>query len=362
MTKKQQYNHVRETLTPIPPPPKTWTTSTYHLERYTIRRNVKTVNVQLHGLRGNEKRTESMSFPLLPNVTDAELVRAAVFFSPNKWSVHFGMNVSQFQGNFSKPLDAGLLNALSSKKRAQQTRIPTQPPPPLHSQPTLPNTSTFQRQFQPPIPQPGQFQQPFLHTSQPPRGASGKRQGVWQWYLTRTRKMQISLAGAVILALICFSAIANAAVGSGNTTIPQATSTPAQQAVLTGDTPTPVPTLTQPSPTSVPTQKPTPIPTPKPTPLPTNAPVPTQPPKPTSPPCQAVNNNPWCYNFVPGNYITYPPSGFCNYFACIPTFYGSDDPGDGYIVQCADGSFSQSGGESGACSYHGGVSRPLYSH
>ena len=84
MSKKQQYHHVRETLTPTPPPPKTWTTPTYHLERSTIRRHVKTVNVQLHGLRGSEKRTESMSFPLLPNVTDTELVRAAVYFSPNK--------------------------------------------------------------------------------------------------------------------------------------------------------------------------------------------------------------------------------------------------------------------------------------
>jgi hypothetical protein len=112
---------------------------------------------------------------------------------------------------------------------------------------------------------------------------------------------------------------------------------------------------------AIPTAKPTPIPTQKPTPRP----QPTQPPvhpTPTKPACQAVNNNPWCYDFNPGKYITYPPSGFCNYFNCIPTFYGSDDPGDGYIAECNDGTYSQSGGESGACSSHGGVMRPLYSH
>jgi hypothetical protein len=64
----------------------------------------------------------------------------------------------------------------------------------------------------------------------------------------------------------------------------------------------------------------------------------------------------------PGNLIYTPPSNFCSYFNCISSFWEPDDPGDGYVVQCADGSFSQSGGERGACSYHVGVSRPLYSH
>src|SRR5438034_5283933 len=112
MSRRPQYNHVRVTLTPTPPLPKTWTTPTYHLERYTIRRNIKTVNVQLHGLRGSEKRTESISFPLLPNVNDAELVRAAVFCSPHKWTVHFGMNLKQFNGQFASPLSEQLLSAL----------------------------------------------------------------------------------------------------------------------------------------------------------------------------------------------------------------------------------------------------------
>ena len=41
---------------------------------------------------------------------------------------------------------------------------------------------------------------------------------------------------------------------------------------------------------------------------------------------------------------------FCTSHACIPNFPN----GNGYIVQCADGEWSHSGGLSGACSYHGG--------
>jgi len=128
-------------------------------------------------------------------------------------------------------------------------------------------------------------------------------------------------------------------------------------------TPTQVPTATPtPSPSPTATPKPTPKPTVlavKPTPKPTQRPLPTPTPKPH---CVAVNNNPWCYNFSPGGYIYYPPSGFCSYFNCIASFYASDDPGDGYVIECNDGTYSQSGGESGACSHHGGEMRPLYSH
>ncbi len=49
-----------------------------------------------------------------------------------------------------------------------------------------------------------------------------------------------------------------------------------------------------------------------------------------------------------------PPTAdqrFCQTHVCIPSFYG----GSGYVVQCADGEWSHSGGLSGACSYHGGV-------
>lgn len=132
----------------------------------------------------------------------------------------------------------------------------------------------------------------------------------------------------------------------GNTA--QATPTPTVTAKVAAPTPSP-----SPSPTDTPTTKPTSAPTQ----LPVLAPSPT--PKPT---CQAVNNNPWCYNFSPGSLIYNPPSAFCSYFPCIPTFYEPDDPGDGYIVQCTDGLYSQSGGERGACSKHGGVGRTLYAH
>jgi len=42
---------------------------------------------------------------------------------------------------------------------------------------------------------------------------------------------------------------------------------------------------------------------------------------------------------------------FCTTHDCIPNF----DNGRGSVVQCEDGSFSQSGGIQGACSHHGGV-------
>jgi hypothetical protein len=42
--------------------------------------------------------------------------------------------------------------------------------------------------------------------------------------------------------------------------------------------------------------------------------------------------------------------GFCATHACIPSY----SEGDGYRVECADGEWSHSGGEQGACSDHGG--------
>jgi hypothetical protein len=54
-----------------------------------------------------------------------------------------------------------------------------------------------------------------------------------------------------------------------------------------------------------------------------------------------------------------PPASeadFCTTHACIESFY----EGTGYIVQCADGMWSHSGGNSGACSYHGGETSNTY--
>jgi hypothetical protein len=48
---------------------------------------------------------------------------------------------------------------------------------------------------------------------------------------------------------------------------------------------------------------------------------------------------------------------FCSTHSCIANF----NNGNGYIVQCADGEWSHSGGESGACSWHGGEAGGSYS-
>lgn len=42
---------------------------------------------------------------------------------------------------------------------------------------------------------------------------------------------------------------------------------------------------------------------------------------------------------------------FCATHDCIPSY----DEGTGSQVQCADGTWSHSGGRPGACSWHGGV-------
>lgn len=200
---------------------------------------------------------------------------------------------------------------------------------------------------------PGQFQH-LPHTYFPPL----KRQsGMWQWYTSRTKKVKVSIGCGAILGVLLFFLCIGTAVGSVNLatqSTPTPTSPPQQAAILVSPAVTHLPT-----PTPTPTQKPTPTPTPRPTISLTPTPKPTQPP-PT--PCPGIHCNPWGYNFTPGKLIYDPPSNFCTYFNCIPSFVEPDDPGDGYIVQCGDGLFSQSGGERGACSHHGGVSRPLYSH
>jgi hypothetical protein len=88
--------------------------------------------------------------------------------------------------------------------------------------------------------------------------------------------------------------------------------------------------------------------------------------KPTAPPPPPAFNycgapaNPWHYNFCGGNVIYSPPNPtFCSYFACIASFWVEDIPNDGYVMQCMDGTYSLSGGESGSCSHHGGNSRQL---
>jgi hypothetical protein len=202
------------------------------------------------------------------------------------------------------------------------------------------------------------MQQPPQYPFPPPQRPL-PHQRFWRWFHHLSTKVQIITIVVLILSCTLCSYISLAANTSVTPTAATPTATQDVAAITTNAAPTATPIPT-PSPTATP--KPTPKPTQlavKPTPKPTQKPAPTPTPKPH---CTGVNGNPWCYDFNPGNLIYYPPSGFCGYFNCIASFNGADDPGDGYVVECSDGTFSQSGGERGACSYHGGVSRPLYSH
>lgn len=68
--------------------------------------------------------------------------------------------------------------------------------------------------------------------------------------------------------------------------------------------------------------------------------------------------NPYGYNFCGnGSDVRNPPADICTYFNCIDSFRD----GNGFMVECNDGMYSMSGGISGACSYHGGESRRVYS-
>ncbi len=202
-------------------------------------------------------------------------------------------------------------------------------------------------QFQSPPNQP-QYTSPGQY--QPPPSPPKKR--------SRHRFFAIGCGAliALVVLIVIIAADVNAGNNSTSTNNTAASATQPAQATQAVQ-----PTQAPATPTVEPTQAPTPIPTHAPQPRPTQPPAPKPTPTPT-PSCQAVNNNPWCYNFVPGKLIYVPPNGFCNYFNCIATFYAPDDPGDGYIIECSDSTFSQSGGESGACSSHGGVLKPLYSH
>lgn len=110
------------------------------------------------------------------------------------------------------------------------------------------------------------------------------------------------------------------------------------------------------TPTPAPTDTPTPSPTPRPT--ATSTPVPPTATPISQPTCipNAVNCNPWGYNFSCCNHIYSPPSNFCDYFNCIPSFWQHTN---GYVEECKDGEYSHSGGVQGSCSYHGGNWRPL---
>ena len=159
---------------------------------------------------------------------------------------------------------------------------------------------------------------------------------------------------ALVIAMFVSAAIAapppsptNLGVGTG----PVASPSPAAVA----EAKSPVPTASSSAAATSPTAKPSPSPSPKPSPIATQS----------SPPPVAFNYcgapaNPWHYNFCAsdaGQYIYNPNAAFCSYFNCIPSFWQSTN---GYVAECSDGTYSHSGGVSGACSHHGGVLRPLW--
>lgn len=207
--------------------------------------------------------------------------------------------------------------------------------------------------------------QPFGQPAQQPL----PHQRLWRWFRSRSITIQLLLSILILSCGLCTCVMSVVASTTKNVETTQAP-TPTQDAVLvattattdiTTETPTDTPTLT---PTSTPTMSPTPVQATQLTPTPTHpAPTPTPTPKPQPTPtpthCVGVNNNPWCYDFNPGNLIYSPPSAFCNYFPCVSTFWSATR---GYVAECTNGSYTHSGGVSGACSRDGGVMRALYSH
>ena len=164
-------------------------------------------------------------------------------------------------------------------------------------------------------------------------------------------KQQRVLSGAIVLLLLMCSAsglIALVKKGQPSSLIPSTSLIKGATSAATATQAIRIEKLT----TKL-TPTPTPYLPPKPTPIHLVV-VPT----PTPAVCQAVNNNPWCYNFSPGSLIYNPSSNFCSYFNCVNTFWN----GRGYVTQCNDGSYSKNGGMEGNCSFHGGKKRPLYSH
>lgn len=228
-----------------------------------------------------------------------------------------------------------------------------QQPPPygFSGRPTLPGGY-------PPVPPPV-----------PPR-----KRTVWQRFHSARKRTQWGLGCATLVLILCLCICSSAAVGAAGgpqkaATLDPTATTAAQLTHVTliaaTAVPTQAPTVVR-IPTATPIPKPTTIspvaptqPPIVPTPLPTQAPAPTQPPQPTQPPPTGTNGNPWGYSFVPGNLIYSPAAGFCSYFGCVSTFWTATH---GYVVECANGLYSHSGGVRGACSRDGGPSAILYSH
>ena len=163
---------------------------------------------------------------------------------------------------------------------------------------------------------------------------------------------------ALAIAIFVTAALAQPPASNPNTGVGTGPSvSPSPSSLAQAISPSPA---TQPSAAATPSPSPKPSPTPSPTPSPSPAP-----PSQTSPPPVAFNfcgapSNPWDYNFCStniGKYIYNPGTDICSYFNCIASFWQSTN---GYVDECNDGTYSHSGGRSGACSHHGGEMRPLW--
>ncbi|HEY0755948.1 MAG TPA: hypothetical protein VGD98_18465 [Ktedonobacteraceae bacterium] len=205
------------------------------------------------------------------------------------------------------------------------------------------------------------------------------RRSFSRWYQGGSGRFRLLVGVGVLLVVLFICTLGSIAIIRG---VGGIRSTP-----TSGPTPTDTPTLASFLPTSIPvTPLPTIIAAPVSSPVATSTPssTPTSPStatpsvtpgasptgQPTAQPSSSatsgtsVNSNPWGYNFnsTGGSLVHTPPAGFCNYFPCIANFQESDDPDNGYLVECNDGKFGQSGGETGSCSQDGGDMRPLYAH
>jgi hypothetical protein len=233
----------------------------------------------------------------------------------------------------------------------QPNQPPAQPPagstpPPQPGRP--PAWGPPQRQ-QPPTP-------PQWGAPPPPRPRSDR-----PWY--RREQIITPLAAVALLSLLGLVGLvakpptppaSTAALPvASTTTAPATTAAPTTAALTTTTPPTTIPpTTARPTTTHPPTTARVVAPTHRPT---TSA----RPPRTTAAPslCGAPAN-PYGYNFCGrGSLITNPAPDVCVYFDCIPNF----DNGTGYMVECHDAMYSMSGGRQGACSYHDGVWRPVYS-
>lgn len=207
------------------------------------------------------------------------------------------------------------------------------------------------------------------HAPVPPRRSRAVKQNQ-----PSTKAYVIFSAVLVVLVAVIFTAFA--VKRHNDDTLQVASGNDSSNSVVTTDSPstdpnsvlppppttTDAPQATTPPPSPKPTQPPVqqvttapayvPPPVSQPTHVATHVPSP-PPPKPST--CGAPAN-PFGYNFCGGATITSPDPSVCDYFKCIASFW----KGHGYMEECADGTYSMSGGIQGACSYHDGELRPVY--